>query len=77
MSLPLVDREWTKDMIAAAMTEGIAEMKTYTHKAIGVHARECPNISRAKWLLIGICIALGSGTAGILSGPLAKLIIGK
>ena len=77
MSLPEQDREWVRSIVKEAITELASALKGYIHETVNSHASHCPNISRVKWLLIGMAMVLGGGVAGIVSSPLGKLITGN
>ena len=76
MALSEQDREWVRSIVAEAISAATASLMTYTHKTVDAHAGHCPNVSRLKYILIGIGIALTVTAGSAASAPLVKLLLG-
>jgi hypothetical protein len=68
MSLTSDDRQWVKDMIAAAAVETLNKSRDFAREKISSHASACPNLQRLKWMLFGLGIGLGASAPSIVKG---------
>ena len=76
MSLPEQDKDWIKMLVKEAITETSSALKGYVHATVEAHAADCPNVSKIKYILIGIGIMLFASAGGAATAPLFKLLIG-
>ena len=76
MALSDQDREWARSIVAEAIMVATSSLMAYTHQVVNDHAGNCPNVSRIKYLLIGIGLTIGAMAGGVAGGPLIQLLIG-
>jgi len=77
MALSEQDREWARSIVETAIALAVKGMTEYTHTVVNAHANHCPNVSRVKYILIGICLMLGTGAGSAFTAPLIKMLTGQ
>lgn len=73
MSLSPEDREWIGAIVGKAIGDSLNAARDFSRGMVASHAKDCPNLAKLKWMILGLGVGIGLVFPGLAKGLFALL----